>query len=142
MTFKTATDRLMELGARLLLETGRESTETLTDFIDALDRSNVGVNFDPANFVIYGTDEPVSALLRLRKRIECVHIKDAVRSHAPGVEFGQSVSPGLGDAGVARLVSKMRAQRYTGPLLVESSGSNSGVDAVRKSLAYLRTLLP
>ncbi|MCH7594949.1 MAG: sugar phosphate isomerase/epimerase [Planctomycetes bacterium] len=135
-------DRLMKLGARLLLETGRESAETLTNFIDALDRSNVGVNFDAANFVIYGTDEPLSALLRLRKRIECVHLKDAVRSHDPGVEFGQSTSPGLGDTGVARLVSKLRAQRFTGPLLVESSGSNSGIDAVRESLAYLRTLLP
>ena len=128
-------------GLRLLLETGREPADALLRFMDMADRSNVGVNFDPGNFIIYGTDDPVAAVTKLRDRIELVHIKDAVRSSRPGVDYGRSAPVGAGDVQVARVVSKLRATGYRGPLLIECDTREAGLDAIRNAADYLRTLV-
>lgn len=126
---------------RLLLETGRESAQTLLTFLSAVDRSNVAVNFDSGNFTVYGTDEPAAAVTQLKGRIELVHLKDAFRSAKPGVEYGRSAPLGQGDVQVARVVSKLRATGYRGPLLIECDTRTTGVDAVRHAAEYLRSLL-
>jgi sugar phosphate isomerase/epimerase len=134
-------DYAAELRLRLLLETGREPSDVLLRFIDAVDRSNVGVNFDPGNFIIYGTDDPVAVVTKLKGRIELVHLKDAVRSARPGVDFGRPASLGVGDVQIARVVSKLRATGYRGPLLIEYDSRETGLDAIRNAADYLRTLL-
>ena len=62
-------DRLREIadlfaadGVKLGLETGQESAATLVEALDALDHANVGVNFDPANMILYGMGDPVEAI--------------------------------------------------------------------------------
>src|SRR4051812_24897899 len=50
--------RGMELG----FETGQESAETLSTFLEELDWPNVGVNFDPANMILYEKGDPIDAL--------------------------------------------------------------------------------
>ena len=130
-----------ERGLRLLLETGREPADVLLRFIDAVDRINVGVNFDPGNFIIYGTDDPVAAVTNLKGWIELVHLKDAIRSTRPGVDYGRSASLGAGDVQIARVVSKLRAIGYRGPLLIECDTSKTGLDAIRNAIDYLRTLV-
>lgn len=112
-------DVLEEHDLRLLLETGSEPADTFLDFLNALEGKNIGVNFDPGNFVVYGTDEPAQALSRLKQHVKNVHLKDAVRSSRPGIEYGRAVPLGLGDAQIPRIVSKLRVSGYTGPLLVE-----------------------
>ncbi|MEW6747209.1 MAG: TIM barrel protein [Planctomycetota bacterium] len=42
---------------KVALETGRESAKTLLDVLAELERPEVGVNFDPANMILYGTGE-------------------------------------------------------------------------------------
>ena len=110
-------------------------------FIDAADRSNIGVNFDPGNFIIYGTDEPAAAVTTLKGRIELVHLKDAVRSTRPGLDYGRRASFGDGDVQIARVISKLRATGYRGPLLLECDTRDTGLDAIRDSSDYLRTLV-
>lgn len=134
-----AADSAREFGLRLSLETGRESIETLVAFIDALNRDNVVVNFDPANLVLYGVDEPARAVARLRGRIEIVHVKDAKRPSQAGM-LGKPAPIGTGDAEIPRVISKMRTIGYDGPLLIETRNDNGPTD-VREAAAYLRTLL-
>lgn len=134
-------DVAAQSGLRLLLETGRESADALMRFIDMADRSNVGISFDPGNFIIYGTDDPVAAVTKLRDRIELVHVKDAVRSSRPGVDYGRAAPVDTGDVQVARVVSKLRATGYRGPLLIECDTREAGLDAIRNAADYLRTLL-
>ena len=141
-------------GLRLLLETGREPADVLLRFIDAADRRNVGVNFDPGNFIIYGTDEPVAAATKLKGRIELVHIKDSLRSARPGVDYGRPAPLGAGDVQIARVISKLRATGYHGPLLIECNTRDispnalerwgerfSKLDVIRNAVDYLRTML-
>ncbi len=128
-------------GLRLLLETGRESAATLAGFIGALGRDNVGVNFDPANFVVYGTDDPVSAVSVLKGLIEQVHLKDAMASSQPGIEFGSPAALGAGDARIPRVLSKLRAVGYGGTWLVESKPERGGLAALRGAIDYANSML-
>ncbi|MCH2138580.1 MAG: sugar phosphate isomerase/epimerase [Phycisphaerales bacterium] len=78
-------DICADQGLTLGLETGQEDADTLLAVLGEIDRANLGVNFDPANMVLYGTGEPIAALEALRDHVVQVHIKDAL----PPVEHGQ-----------------------------------------------------
>ena len=135
-----AADAAAEHGIRLLLETGREPAATLDDFIGVLARESVGVNFDPGNFVLYGTDDAAQAASRLAERIELVHLKDAAYSPDRGRVFGDSRPLGTGDGQIPRVISKLRARDYRGPLLIERSGPPD-LQELRGAVRYARTLL-
>jgi L-ribulose-5-phosphate 3-epimerase len=76
------------------LETGQETADTLLHALHEVD-ADVGVNFDPANMILYGMGEPVAALRRLAPWVRQVHIKDAIPSGTPG-EWGVEVPVGSG----------------------------------------------
>lgn len=77
-------------GVRLGLETGQERAETLASVLDELDRPEVGVNFDPANMILYGMGDPIEALRRLAPRVVQLHVKDALPPAEPGA-WGREV---------------------------------------------------
>jgi len=134
-------EMLERQGVALLLETGRESAATLAGFVDGAGRGNVAVNFDPANFVVLGTGEPARAVTTLRGSIRSVHVKDAYCSANPGVEFGSPAAIGSGDAQIPRVISKLRAVGYAGPLLIELGGRDASLNASRDAADYLRSML-
>lgn len=80
---------------RLGLETGQESARTLIDALNDLDHPNIGVNFDPANMILYGKGEPVEALRLLSRFVVQIHIKDALPTNIPGT-WGREVPVGKG----------------------------------------------
>jgi len=84
-----------EAGISVGLETGQETAETLAAFLDELNHPGVGVNFDPANMVLYGKGDPIEALARLAPRVVQVHIKDALPTQTPGT-WGREVPAGTG----------------------------------------------
>ncbi len=136
-----AADAVASYGVRLLLETGREPVEILIGFIDAVGRANVGVNFDPGNLVIYGVDDPIRAVSKLRGRIDIVHLKDARQSLRPGASYGKAASLGMGDAQIARVVSRLRTVGYRGPLLLEMRSRDSGFGDLRDAVSFVQSLL-
>lgn len=76
-------------------ETGQETAETLAAFLQDLERRNVGVNFDPANMLLYDKGDPIAALRRLAPWLKQVHLKDANRTKVPGT-WGEEVVLGTG----------------------------------------------
>lgn len=138
---REAADIVRHTGLRLLLETGREPVETLTRFIDDTGAGNIAVSFDPANLIIYGTDDPVRAVGKLKGRIECVHLKDAQRSADPGSTFGPRAALGHGDTDIPRILSKLRIAGYAGPLLLEIDTSQQGHAAIQSAADYIRSML-
>ena len=48
-----------EQGCRLGFETGQESAATLLEVLDEIGHPGIGVNFDPANMILYGMGDPV-----------------------------------------------------------------------------------
>jgi L-ribulose-5-phosphate 3-epimerase len=138
---RKVTDALADVGITLVMETGQEPVDTLIAFIDEVGRDNVRVNFDPANMVLYGAGEPVDAVTALRDRIVHVHMKDATWSSQPGKTWGQEVPLGDGDADIPRVVSKLRAIGYTGPLVIEREAGTNRLGDIRHASDYLESLL-
>ena len=82
-------------GVNIAFETGQETAATLLEVLNALDRPTVGVNFDPANMILYGMGDPVEALKRLSTYVMQIHVKDAVATDRPGT-WGREVAAGRG----------------------------------------------
>ncbi len=89
-------DIFADQGVRLGLETGQETAATLLAVLQAVDRPNVGVNFDPANMLLYDMGDPVEALTTLAPHVLQIHVKDAVRTRTPGT-WGDEVPAGTGE---------------------------------------------
>jgi sugar phosphate isomerase/epimerase len=81
---RAVADVFAEQGVSTALETGQETAERLEGVLAELDRPDVGVNFDPANMILYGMGDPVRALERLAPAVRQIHVKDAVPAPSPG----------------------------------------------------------
>jgi L-ribulose-5-phosphate 3-epimerase len=125
-----------EGGAALLLETGQETAVALEAFLEAVGRPRVGVNFDPANMLLYDTGDPVAALHRLLPHVHQVHAKDARRPHAPG-EWGEEVVVGTGEVDWAAFLSLLAGAGFAGPVAVEREAGDHRIDDVRAAVAFL-----
>ncbi len=84
-----------EHGVRLGLETGQEHAGALREMLDSPGMETIGVNFDPANMILYNMGDPIEAMHILNDRIVQVHMKDAIPTTHPG-QWGSEVQAGLG----------------------------------------------
>jgi L-ribulose-5-phosphate 3-epimerase len=100
------------------LETGQETAAELLDFIQDAVRPNLGLNFDPANMILYGTGEPVEALEMLQAKVLSVHCKDGKWPAAAGA-LGTETPLGHGDVDWKRFLGQLERGGYRGPLSVE-----------------------
>jgi len=106
-------------GQNLHLETGQESADSLIQFIADTACNNLFVNFDPANMILYGTGEPIEALLKIGNRVRSVHCKDAKWAESPGAEWGSEVALGQGDVNMKKYLETLKHIGYFGPLTIE-----------------------
>ena len=131
-------DRFAQDTVEVLFETGQETAEDLLAFLEALDRPNVGVNFDPANMILYGKGEPVEALRKLMPRVRQVHVKDATASDKPGETWGAEVPVGEGEVDWRAFMQTLDEGGYTGPLVIEREAGAQRVADIRKAANHLR----
>jgi L-ribulose-5-phosphate 3-epimerase len=107
-------------GQFFTLETGQEPAKVLLRFIGDVDRSNLKINFDPANMILYGTGDPIEALDVLREHVVSVHCKDG---DWPPLDqptaLGKERPLGEGKVDVPRFISKLKEIGYRGILSVE-----------------------
>lgn len=105
-------------GISLLMETGQETAEALRDFLVAVGHPKLGVNFDPANMILYDKGDPVDAVRTLGRWIKHVHVKDAVRTKFPGT-WGTEVPWGEGEVGGDRFLRALGEVGFRGVLAIE-----------------------
>ncbi len=105
------------------LETGQEPADVLLDFLTDTGKSNLAVNFDPANMILYGTSDPIEAMEILKGHIRSVHCKDGdwPDKNVAG-SLGHEKPLGQGSVGIPRYVAKLKEIGYTGPLAIEREG--------------------
>jgi L-ribulose-5-phosphate 3-epimerase len=107
-------------GQKLALETGQESAPVLLDFMLGVNRPNLGINFDPANMILYGTGDPIEALGVLGEHVISVHAKDGDWPPADQPQaLGTERRLGAGSVGMERFLRQLVKIGYTGPLAVE-----------------------
>jgi len=86
-------------------------------------RPNVGVNFDPGNFLLYGTDDPLPALRLLQPWVRGFHCKDGMRPVQAGL-LGREPPLGQGDVPLAEVLTELLRANYSGPLVIERERSS------------------
>ncbi len=128
-------------GQFFLFETGPEPVSWLKRFFADVGSPNLGINFDPANFLYYNTDAPANLVAELGDRVKVVHCKDAVPPQA-GEANGHETVLGKGATDFAALLAKLLDQGYRGPLIIERelpSGPEQRAD-VADAIQLLRKL--
>lgn len=111
-------DAAAACGIMLLLETGQETAGDLRHFLEDFNHPAVGVNFDPANMLLYGKGDPIAAIRTLAPWIKHVHIKDATTAQTPG-EWGQEVPWGDGEVDTTEFFDTLKEVGYNGAFAIE-----------------------
>jgi sugar phosphate isomerase/epimerase len=126
-----------EHGARIAFETGQESADTLAHALDAMGEpvpsvGGIGVNFDPANMILYGMGDPVAAVRTLAPRIAQVHVKDALPTK------GSEVRAGTGAVDWNAFFTALAAVPATVRLAIEREAGDERVGDIRAAVEMLR----
>lgn len=121
-------------GVGIAFETGQETAETLLAALDELDSPEVGVNFDPANMILYGMGDPIAALQQLAPRVAQIHIKDAIATKTPG-RWGMEVRAGAGDVNWTDFFRVLREKAIDSNLMIERE---AGEDRIADMIAALK----
>lgn len=107
-------------------ETGQETSSVLLSFLKHLGRANVGVNFDPANMILYDKGNPLEALRDLGGWLKQIHIKDAIRTRVPGT-WGEEVAAGTGEVPWRDFFNTLRDLKFGGHCCLEREAGNARV---------------
>lgn len=105
-------------GITIAFETGQETADLLKLTLDELKASNLRVNFDPANMILYDKGDPIRAVEILGPYIRSVHVKDAIRTKVPGT-WGEEVPLGKGEVNIKKFVDTLKKVGYQGALCIE-----------------------
>jgi L-ribulose-5-phosphate 3-epimerase len=133
-------DLFADHGLVCCLETGQEEAATLRGFLEELDKPNVGVNFDPANLILYGKGDPIEGLRTLLPYVRSSHVKDATHTKVPGT-WGAEVVVGTGEVDWRAFFSTLGASGFTGTLAIEREAGHTRVDDIKTAYRFVETLL-
>lgn len=118
------------------LETGQETGPELADLLHKLNHPNIGVNFDPANMLLYDKGDPVKALRTLAPWIRQVHIKDAKRTTTPGT-WGEEVTVGTGEVDWRAFFHTFKQVIFNVYLVIECEKGTTRVADIRAARAVV-----
>ncbi|MBC7833647.1 MAG: TIM barrel protein [Phycisphaerales bacterium] len=122
-------------GVAIALETGQESPAALLELLREL--PEIGVNFDPANIILYGQGDPTAALRLLLPHLAQVHLKDALPTATPGT-WGAEVPVGRGGVDWPSFFDHLGANHPSINLVIEREAGERRIDDIRAaaSLAH------
>lgn len=123
----------------LAFETGQETAETLQSFLKVLNKSNVGVNFDPANMILYDQGDPIEALRVLAPWLKQCHLKDAVKTKTPGT-WGEEVPVGSGEVDWQAFFDVLSQVQFSGDLAFEREAGEQRIEDIRAGWRFIRSL--
>jgi sugar phosphate isomerase/epimerase len=123
-----------------VLETGQESAKVLLGFIRDVQRPNLKVNFDPANMVLYGSGDPLEALVLLHDHVLSIHCKDGLPP-APGTGLGREVALGDGKVDFVAFLTQLKKMNYHGILSIEREEPDAATKAadIRTAISRLKS---
>ena len=136
-----AVDAMRACGHTVGFETGQESGEALAEALDDLGRDFVSVNFDPANFILYGSDDPLAAARILAGRTSMAHMKDGTPSDKPGQVWGADVPLGQGNVDFLAVLKALEEGGFTGALVVEREAGNNRIGDLAAARLFVEDLL-
>ncbi len=123
-------------GVAIAFETGQENATNLITVLEEIDHSTLGVNFDPANMILYSQGDPIEAVQALRPWIKQVHIKDAKHTEVEGT-WGSEVAAGTGDFCWKTFLELVPPET---DLVIEREGGETRIADVKQAFAMLKGL--
>ncbi len=111
-------DFAADLGQSFLFETGPETLQNIEHLLEDIGKENVGLNFDPANLLLYDKTNPEIFAERLFHKIFLIHCKDGKRP-TPGEKTGRQTPLGEGDTDFRNLLAGLLKRGFRGPLILE-----------------------
>ena len=146
-------------GVTLAIETGPEKAETLKKFVERTE-GGVGVNLDPANFVMVTAQDPAEAVYLLQEHIVHTHLKDGRKldpSRTPeevyhafalgGIEAlnacdgFEELPIGKGDVDWKAYLRALTDVGYSGFLTVEREAGENPLEDIAAGLSFIRALM-
>ena len=142
-------------GVTLAIETGPEVAPVLNDFVIAAGEG-VGVNLDPANFVMVTGQDPAEAVRLIGKKIVHTHVKDGVRlkesdpvliykSFAEGgiealdvADYFLEVPVGEGSVNWDEYIGALREVGFDGYLTIERECGDTPAADIKKAADFIR----
>ena len=115
---RNVAEHAQTLGVKFLFETGQETPTTLRRVMEDIGTDNLGVNYDPANLILYGKANPTDALSILGPYICDVHAKDGLYP-TDGRSLGHETRLGVGNVDFAALIGYLKQRGYTGAITIE-----------------------
>ena len=141
LAVKDVAEYAAALGMEFWFETGQETPVTMLRLIHEVGTSNLGINLDPANLILYGKANPVDALDVFGQYVRSVHAKDGLYPTDP-YRLGHEVKIGQGKVNFPALLARLTEIGYQGPLIIEReiSGEQQVID-MKEAVTYLSALL-
>ena len=133
---KILADKAAQKDIQLLMETGQETADELRQFLEELNHPALGVNFDPANMLLYNKGDPIKAVHTLAPWIRHVHIKDAIRTRTPGT-WGLEVPWGSGQVGGIEFLKALKKINFAGALAVEREAGDDRLGDIKTAIDAL-----
>ena len=130
-------DEAAKYGVTVILESGQETAEDLAKFMEKV--PGVGINFDPANMILYAKGRPMDALKTLYPWIVQVHVKDAVQTSVPGT-WGSETPWGEGEVGGSAFAKALEGLGYKGNYVIEREGGNARAKDINLARERLENL--
>ncbi len=136
---RTLADAAGKKDLMLLLETGQETAKELRHFMEQLDHPAIGVNFDPANMILYDKGNPIEAVKVLAPWIKHIHIKDATRTKQPGT-WGAEVPWGDGEVQPEAFLKALEEIGFDGTLAIEREAGDDRFADVMLAAERLKSI--
>lgn len=133
-------------GVAVAFETGQESADTLAEVLKELDEDTrngppIGVNFDPANMILYGMGDPVRSLESLAPWVLQVHIKDAQPAKVPGT-WGTETPVGKGRVYWGGFFKVLNSKLPDVDTVIEREAGEKRIDDINEAAAMVLALRP
>jgi sugar phosphate isomerase/epimerase len=130
-------DAAAEKNVQLLMETGQETAGELRRFLEELSHPALGVNFDPANMILYDKGDPIEAVEILAGWIKHIHIKDAIKTKVGGT-WGAEVVWSTGQVGSAEFLKVLKKIGFAGALAVEREAGEDRLGDIKTAVEALK----
>ncbi len=130
-----------KLGVKFLFETGQETSTTLKRVMDEIGTDNLGINYDPANLLLYGKANPTDALSILGPYICDMHAKDGLYP-TDGRSLGHETRMGDGLVDFAAIIGYLKNRGYDGAITIEREISGEKqIEDIRHARELLSALI-
>lgn len=122
-------------------ETGQETPVTMLRLIQAVGGSNLGLNLDAGNLILYGRGSPVDSLDVFGSFVRNIHAKDGYYPTDPMI-LGKEAKVGSGKVNYPLFVKRLGEIGFTGEFIIEReiTGDRQTRD-IRETIEYLKRLL-